>query len=649
MLLLSPLPMTSWQLERGATVIPGKGVQFAVWAPFADCVRVRLTSDGVASERELTAHDDGVFQAIVAEASVGAEYGYLLGDSDRALPDPVSRWQPEGVHGASRVVDPSTFRWSADEWRGVAMRDLVIYELHVGTFTRDGTFSAVIPHLRGLRRALGVNAIEIMPVAQFSGTRNWGYDGVDLYAVQNSYGGPDGLKQLVNAAHAEDLAVILDVVYNHIGPEGNYLPCYGPYFTEKYKTPWGPALNYDDAGSDEVRRYVVDNARYWIAEYHLDGLRLDAVHGIFDFSAKNLMQEIGEAVHELGAQLGRRVVVIAESDLNDPKLIRSTEEFGYGLDAQWSDDFHHAVHALLTNEKEGYYADFGAIDHLVAALREPFVYDGAHSSYRRRRHGGKSEGLPRERFVVAIQNHDQVGNRAKGDRLATLLSPEQLRLAAALLLLSPYVPLIFMGEEYGETNPFQYFVSHGDPGLVEAVRGGRRREFESFGWGDDMPDPQDEETLRRSVLDRSRVSRPENAALFALYRDLLTLRDEEPMLRPDGAELTVTERNGCITMLRTSRRENGGALLAFFNCTDGPSEVDLPDGRWSLRLTTDARFAWSVEREAWSDSRGAWSAERGASGVATAGEPRRLLESRLEHKVSLPPWCAALFSLAPNL
>ena len=651
-----------WQLERGATVIPGNGggVQFAVWAPRARRVRVRLTSDGVTTDRELASRGGGVFEALIAEASAGTEYGYVLDNSATVLADPVSRWQPEGVHGLSRVVDPNAFRWSDEEWHGVAMRDLVIYELHVGSFTRDGTFSAIIPYLRGLRRELGIKAIEIMPVAQFPGSRNWGYDGVNLYAVQNSYGGPDGLKQLVNAAHAEGLAVILDVVYNHIGPEGNYLPCYGPYFTEKYKTPWGPALNYDDADSDEVRRYVTDNARYWIAEYHIDGLRLDAVHGIFDFSALHLLQEIAENVHELGDELGRRVVVIAESDLNDPKLIRSTDEFGYGLDAQWSDDFHHAVHALLTRERSGYYADYGAIDHLASALREPFVYDGRRSGYRRRRHGARSDGLPRERFVVAIQNHDQVGNRAHGDRLSTLLAPEQLRLAAALLLLSPYVPLIFMGEEYGETNPFQYFVSHGDPMLVEAVRGGRQKEFEAFGWGAEVPDPQDEETLGRSVLDHSRASRSEHTAIFALYRDLLMLRDEEPMLRPDGAIVTVGEAAGCITVLRSPRNHDArhGKLLAVFNCTGETQPITLPDegGEWMLRLTTDAtgyggegRLAPSGDGGGWTVERRTPSAIRATLGVATADEPRRLLDVAPAQTVSIPPWTAALFSLASGV
>ena len=653
---------TLWHLQRGARVIPGEGVRFSVWAPRASRVRVRLTSEE-GGEHELARRENGVFEAVVRDASAGSEYGFVLDDSDKPLPDPVSRFQPHGVHGPSSVVDPNAFRWTDAGWRGLAMRDLVIYELHVGTFTPEGTFRGVIPFLRGLRRELGVTAIEIMPVAQFPGSRNWGYDGVELYAVQNTYGGPEGLKELVDAAHAEGLGVILDVVYNHIGPEGNYLPLYGPYFTEKYKTPWGPALNYDDSDSDDVRRYVVDNALYWITEYHVDGLRLDAVHGIFDFSATHLLQEIASAVHSQAEQIGRSIVVIGESDLNDPKLIRSPEQYGYGLDGQWSDDFHHAVHALLTEETLGYYSDFGRVDEVTASLREPFVYNGSFSAHRRRKHGGSSEGLPREKFVVAIQNHDQIGNRASGDRLSTILQPDQQRLAAALLLLSPYVPLLFMGQEYGETNPFQYFVSHGDRELVEAVRIGRRKEFESFGWGEDVPDPQAEETFRRSIPDRARASQPQHAALFALYRDLLTLRDEEPMLRPDGAEIDVDERDGVITLLRRARagaHMGAGAsqsLLAIFNCTAESRDVALPSAagsRWTLRLTTDAtgyggegRFGDDVVNEPVAVGAGQknWSGEKSLGQVKLSDAPRRLLkqESDVKSSVVMPPWTAALY------
>jgi maltooligosyltrehalose trehalohydrolase len=453
-------------------------------------------------------------------------------------------------------------------------------------------------------------------------------------------------------------------VYNHIGPEGNYLPLFGPYFTEKYKTPWGPALNYDDTDSDEVRRFVVDNALYWATEYHVDGLRLDAVHGIFDFSAKHLLQEIVEWVHAQAERLDRRVLVIGESDLNDPKLIRPISQHGYGLDGQWSDDFHHAVHAVLTGERLGYYADFGRVDQIAASLREPFVYAGEYSPHRRRRHGAPSTGLPRDKFVVAIQNHDQVGNRASGDRLSTVLSADQLRLAAALLLLSPYVPLLFMGQEYGETNNFQYFVSHGDPKLVEAVRAGRRKEFESFGWGEDVPDPQAEETFRRAVLDRERATSAEHAAIFALYRDLLALREEEPMLKPDAAAMSVSETDGCITLLRHPVGHDdgrGGAVLAVFNCTAETREAPLPDagtGRWTLRLTTDAAGyggegrlgdEGQLDESATGGGVAEWTSAGDSLGDAlTANAPRRLMETVAEpatgrRTISMPPWCAAVF------
>ena len=643
-----------WKLERGAAVLPAEqGVRFTVWAPNAKRVRVRVTCGQGTGEQELgRGEGDDVYTTVVRAARAGDDYVFLLDDDDQPLPDPVSRWQPEGVHGPSRVVDPAAFRWHDGGWRGVAMRDLSIYELHIGTFTDDGTFTAAIPFLRSLRRELGVSAIEIMPVAQFPGTRNWGYDGVELYAVQNSYGGPEGLKQLVDAAHREELAVILDVVYNHLGPEGNYLPRYGPYFTDKYKTPWGAALNYDDAGSDDVRRYMVENSLYWVTEYHIDGLRLDAVHGIFDFSAKHLLEEIAEEVHAQAARLGRRVLVIAESDLNDPKLVRPITEHGYGLDGQWSDDFHHAVHAALTGERLGYYADFGGPEWIAAALREPFVYAGAYSRHRNRRHGGSSVGLPREKFVVAIQNHDQVGNRAVGDRLATALSPERHRLAAALLLLSPYVPLIFMGQEYGETNPFQYFVSHSEPGLVDAVRTGRRQEFASFGWVDDVPDPQSEETFRRSVLDRTKTDHPDHASIFAFYRDLLALRNEEPMLRPDAADLSVEYSDGCITILRAPRvgaAQPMRSLLAIFNCTAEPAEVTLPEGEWTPQWeSAGGRPALGVgSREADVGSRQFRVPDR-----ATDAQPDReftraspTVGVKILNSVTMPPWSAALYGL----
>ena len=587
-----------------------------------------------------------MWSVTVPNVGANAEYTFVH-DDGRALPDPVSRWQPEGVHGASRVIRPDAFHWTDVAWRGVALDELVIYELHVGTFTPEGTFAAIVPRLVELK-SLGISAIEIMPVAQFPGDRNWGYDGVGLYAVQQSYGGPNELKQLVDAAHSVGLGVILDVVYNHVGPEGNYLDAYGPYFTEKYKTPWGRALNYDDAGSDEVRRFIVDNALYWVTEYHVDGLRLDAVHGIFDFSALHLLQEISTSVHDEAARLGRGVVVIAESDLNDPKLIRSPDAYGYGLDAQWSDDFHHAVHAALTGERNGYYADFGGVSAIAASLREPFVYDGRFSRHRHRRHGGSSVGLPRRRFVVAIQNHDQVGNRAEGDRLSRTLTPAQLRLAAALLLLSPYVPLVFMGEEYGETNPFHYFISHGDEALATAVREGRRKEFETFGWGDAVPDPQARETFERSRIDWAKRQVAEHQQLLMVYRDLLALRREEPLLRPDGARVSVADGDpGWITLLREPLDDDAGSgwgeLLAVFNCSGEAVNVPVPapDARaWTLRLSTDA-----------SGYGGADEVVPAIAAGPAPGAPRRLLEPERDasrRSVRMPPWTAALYAAITN-
>ena len=573
-----------WSLSRGATVV-ASGVRFSVWAPNATRVAVQIEGG---DRHSLEASGAGVFEGTVRGARAGTDYRYVLDDA--VVPDAVSRFQPRGVHGPSRVVDPSEYHWGDAEWRGLTMADAVIYELHIGTFSDEGTFRGAIPHLRGLRE-LGITAIEIMPVAEFPGSRNWGYDGVHLYAPQSTYGGPEALRALIDAAHAEGLGLVLDVVYNHLGPEGNYLGSYGPYFTGRYKTPWGPALNYDDALCDEVRRFIVDNALYWVTEFHIDALRLDAIHGIFDFSPRHILRDIAESVHHQGSLLGRQALVIGESDLNDPRIVRATDACGYGLDAQWADDLHHAIHAGLTGERNGYYADFGGVAPIATALRTPFVFDGRYSLHRKRRHGAPAEGIPADRFVVCIQNHDQVGNRAFGDRIAALAGLPKTRLAAALLLLSPYVPLLFMGEEYGETNPFQYFVSHGDPELVEAVRKGRRKEFEQFGWGDDVPDPQAPETFERSRLDRRRLASQEHAEVYALYRDLLRIRREEGSLRPGDAEAHVArdDADGWITLELVS--EKGRPLMALFNLSDVercvPAATSAP-GPWTLLLSTAA-------------------------------------------------------------
>ncbi|MBA3522803.1 MAG: malto-oligosyltrehalose trehalohydrolase [Gemmatimonadales bacterium] len=573
-------------LERGATLGADGSVEFSVWAPLAATVEVQLWRGRWQEAHALAPSPGGLHRGAVRDIPAGTDYVYRV-DGRRELPDPVSRWRPQGVHGPSRVVDPHAFAWSDGAWRGLALPQLAIYELHVGTFTPAGTFDSAIDRLPYLRE-LGVSAVEIMPVAEFPGRRNWGYDGVSLYAPQSTYGGPSGLKRLVDAAHGEGLAVLLDVVYNHLGPEGNYLHDFGPYFSDRFRTLWGEGFNLDGPGSDEVRRYLVDNAVYWTTEYHIDGLRLDAADRIIDLSALHILEELAGAVHRQGEALERRALVIGEIDANDPRYVRPPELGGYGLDAQWADDFHHAVHTALTGEQAGYYRDFGGIAAVGKALSERFVIDGRYSAHRQRRHGRPARDVPADRFVVCIQNHDQVGNRAGGERLAALVEPEAVRLAAAILLLSPYVPLLFMGEEYGEVNPFLYFVSHGDSALVEAVREGRRREFAGFEWTGELPDPQAEATFEVSRLDWALADSPPHAGIRLLYRDLLRLRRTEPALRPGSADASVhvDEAHGWISL---DLKAPSSALRGVFNFASAPCRVALDDGKpAALIFSSDA-------------------------------------------------------------
>ena len=474
-------------------------------------------------------------------------------------------------------------------WKGKALDEYIIYELHVGTFTKEGTFEAIIPHLSYLRDTVGITAIELMPVAEFPGRRNWGYDGVHPFAPQSSYGGPHGMKRLVDACHAAGLAVILDVVYNHFGPEGNYLNDFGPYFTDRYRTPWGSAINYDGPESDEVRQYVVDNAVYWVTEYHIDGLRLDAIHGIFDFSAQHVLKDIASAVHSQAQRLGRVVNVIAESDLNDTRVIDSPSVGGYGLDGQWNDDFHHALRVVVAGERKGYYEDFHGLTDLAAAVRNGFVYHARYSAHRRRRHGNSSRHCQPSQFVVFSQNHDQIGNRAVGDRLSTQLPWEALKAIRALVLLSPNIPLLFMGEEYGETAPFQYFIEHGDPDLIEAVRQGRRREFAHFGWNpEDIPDPQDAATFERSRLNRERLN-DRQAALLRWSQALIQLRKKEPALGAgDGTirkhRVWVFEDERVLVMHRWTRDKAASLVVCGFNPSPVTVRLVEPQGTWVRRL-----------------------------------------------------------------
>jgi maltooligosyltrehalose trehalohydrolase len=518
-------------LPQGACRQPDGSVLWRVWAPHADRVTLVLHPAAARAEIAMQPAGAGYFVHREAQADEGLRYVYRLSDG-KEYPDPASRWQPDGVHGPSAVFTPGAWHGDESDWHGVPREELVIYELHVGTFTAAGTFDAVVPRLPALRE-LGITAIEIMPVAQFPGDRGWGYDGVYPYAAQASYGGPQGLQRLVAAAHRAGLGVILDVVYNHLGPEGNYAACFGPYFTDRYRTPWGHAVNFDGPDSDAVRQFLIDNACYWVRDFHVDGLRLDAVQTIFDLSATHFLADLAAVVHAQAARQKRTVHLIAETNQNDTRLIDAPEQGGWGLDGLWSDDFHHSVHALLTGQRDGYYQDFGRAQHLAKAYQEVFVYDGCYSPFRRRRHGRRVGDRDRTQFVVCVQNHDQVGNRARGDRFGTLLAPEAQRLACALLLLSPCTPLVFMGEEYGELRPFPFFCSFSDPELVAAVRRGRREEFAAlaFQWETEIPDPQDPETFQRAKLSWQWPAGSLHAGIRCLYATLLGARRRWPALR----------------------------------------------------------------------------------------------------------------------
>ncbi|WP_103350450.1 malto-oligosyltrehalose trehalohydrolase [Amycolatopsis sp. CA-128772] len=549
-------------------------MKFSVWAPAAR--RVRVSVD--AGVHEMTEGDGGWWHA----DAEGVNYAFLLDDDEKPLPDPRSRWQPHGVHAESRVYDHGEFAWTDDAWTGRQLPGAVLYELHVGTFTESGTFDAAIDRLDHLVD-LGITHVELLPVNAFDGTAGWGYDGVLWGAVHQPYGGPDGLKRFVDAAHARGLAVVLDVVYNHLGPSGAYLDRFGPYFAGQ--NDWGPGLNLDGAGSDEVRRYVIDNALGWFRDFHLDALRLDAVHALLDRRAVHLLEQLATEVDSLSAALNRPLTLIAESDLNDPRLVTPRERGGVGLHAQWSDDLHHALHVKLTGEATGYYTDFAAPDALERVLREVFFHANTWSSFRERTHGRPvdTRTVPGHRFLGYLQNHDQIGNRATGDRLSATVAAGRLACGAAVLFCSPYTPMVFMGEEWAASTPWQFFASFPDPELAEAVRTGRRREFARHGWGEsDVPDPMDPATVERSRLDWSEVEQPGHREVLELYRALIRLRRERPELAdPRVANLRVDSApDGSWLVLH-----RGGLRLAV---NFGPGPVTLP-----LGATATTLLAWA--------------------------------------------------------
>lgn len=561
--------------------------EWRVWAPGRQSANLILFERGVVSEVVPMQRDEhDFFVSRPRPAPDGQRYGFQVDDGP-VRPDPATRWQPDGVHQPSAIWHAERFTWTDTEWKGVPRTDLVIYELHVGAFTAGGTFDDIIPRLECLRE-LGITAIELMPIAQFPGTRNWGYDGVHPFAVQNTYGGPQGLQRLVDACHRTGLAVIVDVVYNHLGPEGNYLQEFGPYFTERYRTPWGLAFNFDQHGCDGVRSFVLDNVRSWVRDFHVDGLRLDAVHAIFDMSPNHILAEIKSAA-DAAAPPDRPIHIIAESDQNDSRLL-DRPGHGLGLDAVWNDDFHHAVHALLTGERQAYYMDYGSASHLLKALNNTFVYDGCFNRHRGRTLGTQV-GHSGDRFVVCIQNHDQVGNRVFGNRLSTILSPPQQRLAAGLLLCAPHIPLLFMGEEYGETRPFPYFCSFLDAGLVEAIRQGRLVEHaadpKEIG-----PDPQSNRLFESARLGWAWPEDSLAAGLRRLYRDLLAARRHWPAFRDYSdriGELLPDDTSARVLRLRRgSRTSDDTTLVACFNLTGNEQPLDDHMHDFELLLTSEA-------------------------------------------------------------
>jgi maltooligosyltrehalose trehalohydrolase len=552
--------------------------RFRVWAPLPRQVEVQ-----VADRRwPMQSEPGGWWIAAVESAAPVSDYGLVL-DGDGPFPDPRSACQPNGVHGLSRLVDHAAFHWTDSDFQPAPLSAAVLYELHVSTFTSVGTFAAAIEKLDHLVR-LGVTHVELMPVAEFPGNRGWGYDGVDLFAPHHAYGGPEGLKRLVDACHARGLAVLLDVVYNHLGPSGNYLGKFAPYFTRRHSTPWGEAVNFDGPHSDEVRRYFCDNARMWLCDYHFDGLRLDAVDAILDTNAFPFLEQLAAEVRQLAAELGRQLVLIPESDHNDPRLLWPPERGGFGLDAQWSDDFHHALHALLTGERAGYYADFGTVADLAKALRNAYVYDGRYSGYRQRRRGRPPVGLGGHRFLAYAQTHDQVGNRPQGERLSQLVNTGRLKIAAALALTSPFVPMLFQGEEWGASTPFQYFTDHPDHGLVKAVREGRRQESAAFGWkSDDIPDPQAPETFLRSRLNWDELSREPHAGLFEWHRQLIALRQHEPALLDDRLEAVQTRLDESARWLAVER----GPITVVCLVSEHTQRVPVRAGEQVILLASD--------------------------------------------------------------
>ncbi len=588
----------TWQISRCGAYLRDDGqLQWRVWAPHAAAVDLLLYNHDEAQTISMQAELGGYFAVALPNIADGQRYAFCL-DGGAPRPDPCSRWQPDGVHQPSAVACIEQFIWTDQAFVPAQRKDLVFYELHVGTFTSEGTFDAVIPRLKEIRE-LGATAIELLPVAQFPGERNWGYDGVHLFAPQHSYGGPHALARLVDAAHAEGLAIFLDVVYNHFGPEGNYIGEFGPYYSHRYHTTWGPAFNFDARGCDPVRQFVLDNIAQWIGDYHMDGLRLDAVHAMYDISPQHILAEVKLVADAAAAERGSTACIVVESLLNDVRMLLPRDRGGYNLDAEWNEDFHHALLAYLTGERHGKYVDFGPVEHLPRVLNETFLLSGVYSEFRGRRWGGPVGDLPGDRFVIGIQNHDHVGNRASGERLGVLVPPAAQRLAASIMLLSPHLPLLFMGEEYGEENPFLFFCSFSDEQLIENVRQGRRRDYGLVG---DVPDPQDPKSYADSVLSWSWPAGTSRAGLRQLYQDLLRARREWPALQDTlnrQADLLPGETPSYVLRLVRGSPSNDAAdaLEIYFNLCDQPKSFVPPFDKVRLFSSAADRYQATIAAE----------------------------------------------------
>jgi maltooligosyltrehalose trehalohydrolase len=584
--------------------IPHKGrCHFCVWAPEKKSMTLHLLARGKpATDIAMKKDDQGYFKTEVEGVMPGDQY-YYIPEGGQQYPDPCSQYQPEGINGPSQVIDHTAFPWQDGAWKGKPLASLIFYEIHVGTFTPEGTFAAIIPRLDDLAQ-LGITALELMPVAQNPGTRNWGYDGVYLYAVQHNYGGPDGLKKLVDACHRRGIAVFLDVVYNHLGREDNFLGCFGPYFSDRYHTPWGKALNFDDAWSDGVRAFVIGNVLHWAQHYHLDGLRLDAVHEIYDRNAVSIWDDLQTVVKQCQLQSGRPFYLVAESDLNDPRTIQPTTAGGQGFDSQWLDDFHHALYVLLDGEGRSHYPDYGELQQFARAYTNGFIYSGEYVNFRHRRHGASSAGIPRDRFIVFNQNHDLPGNRPDGRRLSMILDFERLKLAAAAVLLSPYLPMLFMGEEYGEATPFYFFSDYSQPQTASALREERKKQFEAFDWNMEAPDPQQKSTFLDCILKWSLRREGTHHQLLEWHRRLISLRKTHPLLAgnhmaADDLRADLLGTAGLAIIRHAGDLKN--QLLILFNFSSNPLTTAIPygdiDTEWT-RLLASTVGTWAGQNAA---------------------------------------------------